>query len=336
MPDVRIRADYNRYFQRPRDISRSNYSQEVEKVPFSLLPLDRPGTRPQTNQSRSEAVLLYEAYNLMLAKIRPVGKDTRQIVREAAFSGRPEQLMAFLEPELYVIDTVLVELAKQLRVGCSERGNLLEEIRKDVLESFSVMAMGLNQLQSLHVAEAQTRVELEVRVSTLEGEHARAMQKMAAMVIEANALEERSKHLLEELETAKRKSQVTTTGASKTRSTREIELERQLQELRDAHELQRSQQGLLEAQQRRAEQSNATLQTHILDLQERVRRDAEEIECLSEERARHKLRATWLHTLLLLRRAPRERRDAATQEGDGIDRSDWPLLSKIWQSRLSS
>ena len=248
------------------------------------------------------------------------------MAREAALHGRPEELMTLLEPELYVIDTVLVELVKQLRVSCTERGNLLEEIRQQVLEIFSVTAMGLKQVNDLHLAESKARAELETRASNLDAENARAMQKMAAMAIESNALEERTKQLLEELEQAKRKSQVTNTGASKTRSTREIEMERQLQQLRDAEELHRSQYTLLEAQQHRAEQNNAALQAHVLDLQERVRRDAEEIECLSEEKARHKLRAMWLHTLVLLRRAPRERREAGTQDGDGIDRSFYPFL----------
>ena len=232
------------------------------------------------------------------------------MAREAALHGRPEELMTLLEPELYVIDTVLVELVKQLHVSCTERGNLLEEIRQQVLEIFSVTAMGLKQVNDLHLAESKARAELENRASNLDAENARAMQKMAAM----------------ELEQAKRKSQVTNTGASKTRSTREIEMERQLQQLRDAEELHRSQYTLLEAQQHRAEQNTAALQAHVLDLQERVRRDAEEIECLSEEKARHKLRAMWLHTLVLLRRAPRERREAGTQDGDGIDRSFYPFL----------
>ena len=257
----------------------------------------------------------------MRSNIRPDGKSTKQSARDAARAGRPEELMALLEPELYVIDTVLVELIKQLRVGCIERGDLLEEIRLQVLEFFSVTALGLTQLNDMHLSEAKANSELNDRASSLSEEHARAMQKMAAMAIEATAMEKRIQHLGEELETLKRKSRVTTAGNGKTRTTREIELERQLQELRDAHELRGSQLVLLETQQRRAELSNAALQVQILDLQERVRRDAEEIECLSEEKARFKLRTMWLHTLLLLRRAPRERRDASTQDGEGLDRS---------------
>lgn len=55
---------------------------------------------------------------------------------------------AFLQPEYYAMDTVMVELVRQVGMQCKERGELLEMCRKKFIDCFSTVALCLQALSA--------------------------------------------------------------------------------------------------------------------------------------------------------------------------------------------
>jgi len=101
-------------------------------------------------------------------------------------------MMSLLEPQYYAMDTCLRELVKQVEVGCKERGALIERCRSMFVECFSTSALCLHKLgdkTSDAIERAQKDAKMMKGHMSAGEESERAVEKMAAMELELNALQ---------------------------------------------------------------------------------------------------------------------------------------------------
>jgi hypothetical protein len=153
--------------------------------------------RPDAAPSRTEALLLKDAYDKMIhnVRVRAGGEDLNVLARQAAARGQPEKVIDIMEPELYVLDVLLSELVKQVKVGCMERGQLLEICRVRFMELFATSAVTLSKMSRFVEDEKVRFAELKDSVAPLEMDSAQAKARISALETEVQALRERNASL---------------------------------------------------------------------------------------------------------------------------------------------
>jgi len=242
--------------------------------------------------------------------------DVEVLAKEAAQEADPDRVVSLLEPKIYVIDVVMAELVKQVQVGCAERGELLEKCRQHFLSMFSITAMALGEVDSRYRTQMEKSASLEATVGPLQTECALAVQKIASMDLDLKAAQETVAGVEEELETTKRSMSRTKELEERSRSQKELTLISQLEEADAITGILKSKLAVMEAQVKVAEQNNGVLQAQVQELQERVRRDAEHLDVLSENVARSKVRLAWMRALAFLKRHGKEKKESSVQVGE--------------------
>jgi hypothetical protein len=135
-----------------------------------------------------------------------VHKQTHMyIYAQAAARGHSEKVMEIMEPELYVLDVLLSELVKQVKVGCTERGQLLDTCRVRFMELFATTAVALSKMSRFVEDERRRYSDLKDSIAPLETENAHAKVRISALESEVGVLRERNASLERTLEEYGRK-----------------------------------------------------------------------------------------------------------------------------------
>eukprot|EP00961_Rhodomonas_salina_P019677 264856-Rhodomonas_salina.2 len=288
---------------------------------------DKRVVRPEAAPTRSEAVLLQQAFDVMTSNARKEfgGEDPCVMAKEAAMQCQPHELLRCIEPEFYVLDVVMTELVKQVKVGCAERGSILEQCRMRILNMFATTSLGLQQI-SYHWSKEKNekeRVQQTVRPVNLENDELR--KRIAAMDLEMRqykAATQQLEHALGALQLGEKKAR---DNDFKGRTARE---EKMLDELREAEDIKvvlQSKINILEQQVRYQAAQEQVLQLQIDELQARVRKDAERLEQMGENVARAKVRLAWMRAIAFARKAPKDLKEAETQDGEGLPNAAGPM-----------
>jgi predicted nuclease with TOPRIM domain len=114
-------------------------------------------------------------------------------------------MMDLMEPELYVLDVLLSELVKQVKVGCVERGQLLETCRVRFMELFATTAVALSKMSRFVEEEKQRANDLRDSVAPLHAENSAAKERIAALESENGQLREEMASLERVLEEYRQK-----------------------------------------------------------------------------------------------------------------------------------
>lgn len=167
----------------PVHVKPSNYTAVFEAF-------EGPAMRPEAAPSRIEALLLRDAYEKMEENVRNKlgGEDPNVLARQAAAMGQSERVMNLMEPEFYVMDVTLTELVKQVRVGCTERGEVLEKCRARFMELFMTTSLALQKMGEVVEIEKRTSKELKDEFQSLEEQVAQGILREQAHEQEILAL----------------------------------------------------------------------------------------------------------------------------------------------------
>jgi hypothetical protein len=278
---------------------------------------DSPCMRPEASPTRMEAVLLKDAYEEMLANSRAqhAGQDPLALAAAAARRADAAGLLRCLEPEMYILDVTLNELVNQVRVGCQERGALLNTCRARLMQMFSAASAGVGELSARRDDQAKQVDALRDRVRELEAALEAAARRADEIEAAVSAGAAEVAALLQDAaaDAARRAS-----GRPSTAETREQGLAARLAAAEEMRGVFLSKIHVLKAEADRGGAVQGVMRCQVEQLQERIRRDAERFDLLSEALARARLSAFWLRAIAFARRAPRSRREAATQDGDGM------------------
>jgi hypothetical protein len=151
--------------------------------------LDGPCLRPDAPPTRMEAALLKDAFEEMLAGSRAQhgGRDPLALAAAAAQGADAAGLLRCIEPEAHILDVTLTELAIQVRVGCQERGQLLEACRARAVRMLAAAAAGVAALAAVRDEHARQGDALHDRAHRLEEALAAAARRAAALEAAAAA-----------------------------------------------------------------------------------------------------------------------------------------------------
>ena len=272
--------------------------------------------------SRADAVLLLQALQEMEASICSSlgGAHPDEIAMDAAKNADANLVMEVLEPKIYSVDVILNELVKQVGVGCQERGQLLEACRTHFLAMMSISAEAMGTLSSL-CSQLQEKCDgLQQRLGPLDIEHQHAVHKLSALELELQEAKNMVKAKDSELEVMRQSLQKTKASEEVSRGKKELMLQDRIDELNDLNSLLKSKLAVADNQLKHAEHGNGVFQALTQELQERIRRDANSMDSLSETISRQKLSLWWLRCLVQLRRdKSHNKKNATTQDGTGLD-----------------
>ena len=311
----------------------SSVPPSMTKRMLSLDSFDTPIMRQQAPASRTEALMLSEAFDKMEANIRLQvgGRDPSEVAKEAALGGESDKMMNVLEPQLYLLDIVMGELCKQVRMGCSERGSLLERCRSKFVDVFTATSVGLDNMARFVEEQKKINVGLEGRIAPLQDDRTAAMSKVGELEGEVETLKERIEQLEQQLAEAEIKSSMSQKEEIlKPKPKEKVEIvevssekeEQLLEQIREADAINGvllSKANILEGQNKQMKAKMEVMQLQVSELEDRVRRDAATLDSMGELAARYKVRVAWLRAIAFVRRQKKETREVETQDGAGVD-----------------
>eukprot|EP00960_Hanusia_phi_P043627 756160-Hanusia_phi.AAC.1 len=305
---------------------RTSSSQVFPPLPSSEGSIDDMLSRLSTQSvvaTREDAIQLSDSLHKMEETIRQNlnGEDAEDLARLAANAADADQVMSLLEPKIYAVDVVMLELVRQVKMHCLERGVLLERCRLHFLNMFSIAAVTMNECLARFKTEQERAGGLASKVAPLEENYKLAVQKISALELELQTANELAQARENDLESLKRSlHRKPRDDDEQQRGKREKALADKIEELQEINAILRSKYEVAENHVKQAERNNAMLHVQVQELQERIRRDSEKIDIANESLARYKIRYAWLQVLLFVRKNKHKNKlDAATQDGEGLD-----------------
>mmetsp|Transcript_34329 Transcript_34329/g.107623 ORF Transcript_34329/g.107623 Transcript_34329/m.107623 type:complete len:818 (-) Transcript_34329:283-2736(-) len=305
---------------------RLSSSQTFPSIAASESSIDDMLSRLSTQSgvpTREDAIALSHSLSKMEETIRENlnGQDAEQLAKTSASEADADRVMSLLEPKIYAVDVVMIELVRQVKANCLERGLLLERCRLHFLNMFSIAAVTMNECLARFRTEKEKSTQLAAQVAPLEDSYNLAVQKISALELELQTATELADARESDLEDLRRNMQRKPRNDDELqRGKREKALADKIEELQEISAILRSKVEVAENQIQAAERNNAMLHVQVQELQERIRRDAEKIDIANESMARYKIRYAWLQVLLFVRKSKnRSKLDAATQDGEGLD-----------------
>ena len=275
--------------------------------------------RPEAPPSRLEASLLKEALDTMTNNIKNEnGEEPRHLARQAAVRGNFEQVSTNMEPEIYVLDIVLSELVKQENASCKERGSVLETIRQRLLDLFSTATLAMNHACSDmdHITEENTNISQYIE--PLKEENAELHRKIEELESDKKSMKCKISELTETIEKLSRSNEETQNEEHQGATVREQQAHKLMKEANEMRDMLQSKVTILNAQLRQQDANMDVLRMQIQQLEDRVRRDVENIEFLGLVVAQYKVRLAWTRVMAWARRTKKPTAEAETQDGQGL------------------